>query len=175
MSAQTRYGYPMPVGAAGGIVDTAPYSIVSRLNEEATGTMMFGIGVVQGAKPGSGIAMPKAASTAAKFEGITTNNHHTEHDLEGSLHIRKSAAIGVMTYGRVYARVAKDVEPAYGDSLFLITSGDETGYVTNKAATAPSEGEDAVSTTIAIKGRFLGGVDSTTKVAPVELFNQAQV
>lgn len=174
MSAQIRYGYPMPVGTAGGIVDTAPYSIVSRLNEEATGTMKFGIGVVQGAKPGSGIAMPKTASTAAKFEGITTNNHHTEHDLEGDLHIRKSAAIGVMTYGRVYARVSTSVEPVYGDSLFLITSGDDVGCFTNVAAETPKEGETAASTTIAIKGRFLGGVDSTTKVAPVELFNQAQ-
>lgn len=174
MSAQTRYGYPMPVGAAGGIVDTAPYSIVSRLNEEASGTMKFGIGVVQGANPGSGIAMPKAASTAAKFEGITTNNHHTEHDLEGSLNIRKSAAIGVMTYGRVYARVPDGVEPTYGDSLYLITSGDDVGCFTNEAAEASKEGETATSTTIAIKGRFLGGIDSTTKVAPVELFNQAQ-
>lgn len=172
MSAQTRYGYPMPVGVAGGIVDTAPYSIVSRLNEAATGTMKFGIGVVQGAKPGSGIAMPKAASTAAKFEGITTNNHHTEHDLEGDLHIRKSAAIGVMTYGRVYARVAEDVEPAYGDSVYLIVEGDEAGYFTNQAASTATGSTDAK--TIAIKGRFLGGVDSTTKVAPVELFNQAQ-
>ena len=164
MSAQTRYGYPMPIGAAGGIVDTAPYSIVSRLNEEESGTMKFGIGVVQGTKPGSGIAVPTSAATVAKFEGITTNNHHTEHDLEG----------GVMTYGRVYARVAEGVEPAYGDSLFIITSGAEAGFVTNNAAAVAAEGEEAAPTTIAIKGRFLGGVDSTTKVAPVELFNQAQ-
>ncbi len=174
MSAQTRYGYPMPIGAAGGIVDTAPYAIVSRLNDEDSGTMKFGIGVVQGAKPGSSVAIPKAAATAAKFEGITVNDHHTEHDLEGALNIRKSAAIGVMTYGRVYARVAAGVTPAYGDSLYLITSGDEVGCLTNAAAAAPKEGEDAASTTIALKGRFLGGIDGTTKVAPVELFNQAQ-
>jgi hypothetical protein len=70
----------MPIGAAGGIVDTAPYSIVSRLNEEESGTMKFGIGVVQGTKPGSGIAAPTSVATVAKFEGITTNNHHTEHE-----------------------------------------------------------------------------------------------
>ena len=79
-----------------------------------------------------------------------------------------------MTYGRVYARVAEGVEPAYGDSLFIITSGAEAGFVTNNAAAVAAEGEEAAPTTIAIKGRFLGGVDSTTKVAPVELFNQAQ-
>lgn len=170
MSAQTRYGYSMPIGTVGGIVDTAPYSIVSRINEEETGAMKFGIGVVQGSKPGSNVVAPSEGDTATDFEGITVNNHHTEHDLEGDLHIRKGAAIGTMTYGRVYARVAAGVTPAYGDSLYVIVGGDETGFVTNKAAVTDGE---SVST-IAIKGRFLGGVDSTTKVAPVELFNQAQ-
>ena len=27
MSAQTRYGYATPIGAAGGIVDLAPYAV----------------------------------------------------------------------------------------------------------------------------------------------------
>lgn len=170
MSAQTRYGYTMPVGAAGGIVDTAPHSIVSRLNEEETGAMRFGVGVVQGSKPGSNVALPASGATVSKFEGITVNNHHTEHDLEGALHIRKGAAIGVMTYGKVYARVADGITPAYGDSVYVIADGDEAGFVTNTA----SAGEDSGAATIAIKGRFLGGIDSTTKVAPVELFNQAQ-
>lgn len=177
MSAQTRYGYSMPIGTAGGIVDTAPYSIVSRINEEETGSMKFGIGVVQGSKPGTNVTAPTEDSTAAEFEGITVNNHHTEHDLEGDLHIRKGAAIGTMTYGRVYARVATGVTPAYGDGVYVIIDGDEVGYLTNKEVKkTEGEGENATTTvcTIAIKGRFLGGVDSTTKVAPVELFNQAQ-
>lgn len=172
MSAQTRYSYPMSIGAAGGIVDTAPYSIVSRLNEAETGSMKFGIGVVQGTKPGSNVDVPARASTVAKFEGITVNNHHTEHDLEGVLHIRNGAAIGVMTYGRVYARVADGITPAYGESVYLIVDGDEAGYVTNKAASTADGSTDAA--TVAIKGRFLGGVDGTTKVAAVELYNQAQ-
>lgn len=165
MSAQTRYGYPMPIGAAGGIVDTAPYSIVSRINEEAAGSMKYGIGVVQGSKPGSNVVIPTQDATVAKFEGISVNNHHTERDLEGELSIRKGATVGVMTYGKVYARVADGVTPAYGDSVFVITEGEEAGYVTNAA------GETA---TIAIKARFIGTVDGTNKVAPIELFNQAQ-
>lgn len=172
MSAQTRYGYSMPIGAAGGIVDIAPDSIVSRLNEEETGDMKFGVGVVQGTKPGTNVALPTNTDTAAKFEGITVNNHHTEHDLEGVLHIRNGAAIGVMTYGKVYARVADGIMPAYGENVYLIAGGSEAGYFTNKAASAASDSADAA--TIAIKGRFLGGVDGTTKVAAVELFNQAQ-
>lgn len=84
MSAQTKYGYSTPIGAAGGIVDVAPHQIDTFLNEEENGVLKFGAGVVQGSKPGVNIALPKKAATAAKFEGITTNNRTTEYDLEAS-------------------------------------------------------------------------------------------
>ena len=104
MSAQTKYGYSTPIGAAGGIVDVAPHQIDTFLNEE------------------------EKAATAAKFEGITTNNRTTEYDLEGKLAVRKGAAVGVMRYGKIYGRVAEGVEPAYGDSVYLITEGEEAGW-----------------------------------------------
>lgn len=116
MSAQTKYGYSTPIGAAGGIVDVAPHQIDTFLNEEENGVLKFGAGVVQGSKPGVNIALPKKAATAAKFEGITTNNRTTEYDLEGKLAVRKGAAVGVMRYGKIYGRVAEGVEPAYGDT-----------------------------------------------------------
>lgn len=168
MSAQTRYGYSSPIGAAGGIVDLAPYAIDAFLNEEDTGKMQFGMGVVTGAKKGTGIKLPVKASTAANFEGVTTNRRTTEYDVEGDLKLRKAATIGVMRYGRIYVRVAAGVKPGYGDSLYLITEGDETGCFTNAAS--QTEG----STTIAVKGRFLGGVDASAQIAAVELFNEAQ-
>ena len=34
MSAQNKYGFSTPIGAAGGIVDLAPYAIDTFLNEE---------------------------------------------------------------------------------------------------------------------------------------------
>lgn len=163
MSAQTRYGYSTPVGAAGGIVDLAPYAIDTFLNEEETGVLRFGVGVVAGANAGTGIKLPVAASTAATFEGIVTNNRTTEYDMEGKLYVRKAKAVGVMRYGRIYGRVASDVEPAYGDAVYMIVSGDEAGCFTNVA-------EDGV----AVKARFLSGVDATAQVAVIELFNQAQ-
>lgn len=107
MSAQTKYGYSTPIGAAGGIVDVAPHQIDTFLNEEENGVLKFGAGVVQGSKPGVNIALPKKAATAAKFEGITTNNRTTEYDLEGKLAVRKGAAVGVMRYGKIYGRVAE--------------------------------------------------------------------
>lgn len=172
MSAQTRYGYSSPIGAAGGIVDLAPYAIDAFLNEEDTGKMQFGMGVVTGSKKGTGIKLPVKASTAANFEGVTTNCRTTEYDVEGDLKLRKAATIGVMRYGRIYVRVAAGVKPGYGDSLYLITEGDEAGCFTNAAAS--TESGSANKATIAIKGRFLGGVDTSAQIAAVELFNEAQ-
>lgn len=186
MSAQTRYGYSTQIGAAGGIVDLAPHSIDTFLNEEKSGVLRFGMGVVQGSKPGINIALPDNKATAAVFEGITTNNRTTEYDMEGKLHVRSGAAVGVMRYGKIYGRVAEGVEPAYGDSVYLITSGDEAGYFTNeapaKAAAAEGDTEtgktddtaDTAPSVIAIKARFTSGVDKSAQIAAIELFNQAQ-
>lgn len=168
MSAQTKYGYSTPIGAAGGIVDVAPHQIDTFLNEEDNGVLKFGVGVVQGSKPGQNIALPATGAAAGKFEGITTNNRTTEYDLEGNLSIHKGSAVGVMRYGKIYGRVAEGVEPAYGDAVHLITEGDEAGCFTNEASS------DSGSTTIAIKARFVGGVDTNAQIAPIELFNQAQ-
>ncbi len=166
MSAQNRYSFSSPIGSAGGLVDLTPHSIDTFINEEASGVMKFGIGVVRGTKPGSTIALPVADSEAAQFEGITTNNRTTEYDLEGKLNIRKGVAVGVMRYGRIYARVATDALPKYGDPAYMIVSGDEVGYFTNV--------DPATPTVIAIKGRFLGSVDTSAQIAVIELFNQAQ-
>lgn len=187
MSAQTRYGHSTPIGAAGGIVDLAAHVIDTFLNEEKTGVMKFGLGVVQGSKPGVNIALPTDDATAAVFEGITTNNRTTEYDLEGKLSVRQGAAVGVMRYGKIYGRVAEGVEPEYGDSVYLIIEGDEAGCFTNKAPAAKPSGQseggsqDASGTTtetapavVAIKARFLSGVDTNAQIAVIELFNQAQ-
>lgn len=164
MSAQTRYNFTPQSGVAGGIVDLAPYAIDTFLNEEADGVLKFGTGVVQGSKPGTNIALPATGATADKFEGITTNNRTTEYDTYGKLAVRKGASVGVMKYGRVYGRVAAGVEPEYGDPVYLIAGGDEAGYFTNTAG----------DSTVAVKGRFTGGVGVDAQVAAIELFNQAQ-
>lgn len=175
MSAQTRYGFSSPIGFAGGIVDMGtPYAIDSRINEADTGVLKFGMGVVVGTNAGSGVKLPVESSTLAQFEGIIQNGGTTEYDVEGKLSIRNGASVGVMRYGRIYVRVAKGVSPAYGDSVWLITSGDEAGCFTNANATAPKEGETAAYTAVNIKARFLCGYDASAQIAAVELFNDAQ-
>ena len=160
MSAQTTYKHSSQIGSPGGIVDLTPHAIDSFVNSENTGVMKFGIGVVQGSTPGTNIKLPVAASTAAVFEGITVNNRTTEYDLDGKAYLRKGKAVGVMKYGRIYGRIATGATPAYGAAVYLVKSGNEAGYFTTS-----SDG------TIAIKGRFLGAIDSTAQVAAIELYN----
>ena len=163
MSAQTRYGYSTPIGAPGGIADIAPYAIDTFANEEANGKMKFGFGVVAGSKPGKNVKLPTSASKSVDFAGIVTNNRTAEYDMEGAIFLRKDKALGVMRYGRIYARVPAGLTVSPNDSLYLIASGDNAGCFTNVA-----------SGNLAIKGRFLTTADTTTLVAEVELFNQAQ-
>lgn len=164
MSAQTRYGFSTPIGSAGGIIDIAPYAIDTFLNDAENGTMKFGMGVVEGSVPGKSITVPTAGATADKFEGVTVNNRTTEYDIDGALSLHKNVSVGVMRYGRIYVRVAKDAQPTYGDAMYLIVDGDEAGYFTSDAGS-----------NIAVKGRFMSSVDSTSGVAMAEIFNQAQV
>ena len=62
MSAQTVYRFSTPIGQAGGIYDLAPYEVNSFMNESADGALKFGMGVVQGATPGKGIAVPTSSA-----------------------------------------------------------------------------------------------------------------
>ncbi len=172
--AQMNYGYSTPIGEAGGIIDLAPYAIDSYANEEETGKLKFGVGVVQGTAPGKQVKLPASDSTADKFEGVIVNRRTTEYDLEGKIHIRKDATVGVMRYGRIYVRIASGVTPAYGKSVYMLNSGDEAGLFTTEASTTTGESPDTTTVNhIAVKGRFLGEADTTRGIAPVELFNEA--
>ena len=89
--AQRRYGFSTPMGGAGGIVDIATYEINTFLNEEETGVMKHGVGVVAGSNPGANVKLPAAGAKATDFLGVVVNNRTTELDLEGGLHIKKGA------------------------------------------------------------------------------------
>lgn len=158
MSAQTRYAFSAHIGNPGGLADLAPYAIDTFHNESETGTLKFGMGVVAGTTAGSDIIVPKDESTADKFEGIATNNRTTEFDLEGNLAVRKNAAVGVLRYGRIYARVASDANPKYGEAVYLVKTGENAGCFTSTK-----------DSNLAVNGRFLTEADNG--VAVIELFN----
>ena len=154
MSAQTSYNFATPYGAAGGIVDLAPYEIDTYINGENTGVMGFGMGVVDGTTAGIDVKLPTANTDV--FEGVTVNNRTTEYDLDGNLHIVNKAAIGVMRYGRVYVQLADSVTPSFGGAVYLAYSGDDKGKFTTSS-----------SSTMAINARFVSGANNG--VAMIEL------
>lgn len=85
MGVQKTYGYATSKGVAGGIYDMFHYPVDSRFNEEATGKLHFGVGVVTGKVPGSSVALPTSASTADNFEGVVINGFDRQQDLEEAL------------------------------------------------------------------------------------------
>lgn len=158
---QTSYNYTTPKGVAGSLYDLAPYQVESRVNgETALGALKFGMGVVQGTAPGTNVVRPTAAATADKFEGLLLTGFTQEMDSTGEVKIKPKQTVGVLRYGKAWARLAKDADVSYGDKLYLVTSGDEAGLFTNEA-----------SGNLAVAGRFVGAADSVG-IAPVEIYNQ---
>lgn len=158
--AQLSYGYDIPAGVAGGIYGLENYDIVARLNDEETGKMKFGVGVVQGANAGKSVKVPASGATAAQFEGVVVYTANRELTYEGATNLRKGTPLSIMNYGKVWVRVGESASVAYGADAYLITNGDEAGCFTTSADEA---------TKVAIKGRFI--TDATDGLAVVELFN----
>lgn len=162
MSAQTSYNQKMSHGVAGGLYDLTDHVVDTRTVEASgDGVIRFGLGVVEGTDKGKQVKLPVAASTKAKFEGVVLNSHTHEMDMKGDVKVRDKETVGVIRNGRVYVRIAAEVEPAYGDALYLITSGDEAGYFTNTAATSTDEFK-----TVKVTGHFIGA-KATDAIAPV--------
>ena len=165
MNTQKTYNYQPPRGVAGALVDISPYSIDSRVNsEELVDAMRFGMGVVVGNNPGVDVQVPTDASTEADFEGIAMTSYTQQQTMTGEIHVYPAQTVGVLRWGRGWARVADGVTPVYNDPLFLIIDGDEAGFFTN---------DDGGGDNLPIKGRFYGPLGNGN-IAPVELHNQLQ-
>lgn len=159
MSVQTSYNYTPAAGSPGGIVDLTAHAIDAFANQENSGVLKLGMGVVAGSAANT-CKKPVAGSTAANFLGITVNGRTNEYDMDGRVYVRNKATVGVMRYGRIYALVKAGVTVAAGDPLLLIKSGDDAGLFTKTPA----------DNTLAIPGKFLGPADSNG-CAPVHLFD----
>ena len=162
MSAQTSYTQATPRGAAGGFFDLSDHAVNTRINGETGNAMKFGMGVVQGTTPGSDIKLPGSTATSDKFEGITVNGYTSEMDRDGKVTLSPGVSVGVMEYGKIWARIKANDAPAYGNKLYLIVSGANAGLFTKTAG----------SDTIEVPGRFIGS-KGTGDIAPVELYHQA--
>ena len=162
MAAQLSYSYQMPQGIPGTIYDAGPHQIDSRANAEAvTGAMQLGMGVMQGDVPGKNVRRPATGDTLATFEGISMGGRVAQMTIEGEFAIRQHQTVGVMRWGRAWVRVESDIEIAYGEPVYLITTGVDAGLFTNDA-----------TGNLEINAMFIGGLGSSN-VAPIELYNQS--
>ena len=155
---QNNYGYTSQRNVPGGLVDSSPRSAVSRANGGTT-PVKFGYGVVCGDKPGVNVTLPGATSTADEFEGIVMAGI-AERDLDGAVANNPTKMLGILEWGKAWVCVPEGLTIAYGEQLYLITSGANAGKFTNDDGTG----------TIAVNGRFIGAVDSGD-IAPVNLYN----
>lgn len=161
MSGQLSYTYQTPKGVAGGLFDISPYAIDSRVNgEDDASTMMFGMGVVQGANPGSDVLVPTEDSEASQFEGLVLTGFTNQMNTAGEVKIFPLQTVGILRWGKAWARVADGVTPAYGEPLYIILEGDDRGKFTNEE-----------TDNLAVNGKFIGGL-GTGDIAPVEIYNQ---
>ncbi len=164
MSAQTTYQYQTPKGVAGGLFDISPYSIDSRLNaEKGYNTLKFGMGAMQGTTPGVDVLIPVESDTAATFEGLVLTGFTSEMNMAGEVQVFSGQTVGILRWGKAWARIDPDVTPQYGESLYLINEGAKAGLFTNDETAG-----------FAVNGRFMGTV-GTGAIAPVELYNQKNV
>ena len=169
---QRNYSFFPKTGAPGRIVDLAPYAVDAFINGEDTGVMELGMGVVLKTGAEKTILKPGSTGAGTVFAGIVVNGGTEEHGLENENYVRNTKALGVMRYGRIYARVKTGLTIANGDPVYLITEGDNAGLFTNVA-----------TDNTAVAGRFLSAADEKGRgvtssdavaVAVVELFNSAQ-
>lgn len=162
MSVQTSYTNATPRGIAGGLYDLSNHMVDSRRYND-TARLQFGTGVMIGENPGEDVAKPKAASTAADFEGIVMNGGTTEQTMTGEVYVMAGQTVSVMRYGRIWVRISPEAHPAYGKDAFLVTDGEQKGKFTTS---------DDSATKIAVPMRFIGGRDNS--IVPAELYHQKE-
>ena len=157
MSIWTEYNNRTPAGVAGGLYDLTDHAVDSFRIDAADGKVKFGMGVVMGTTPGTDVTVPADASTLDKFVGIVMNGGANEMDVKGVIVVRNSSTQSVMRHGRVWARLAAEAEPAYGDQVHLITGGADAGCFSTTGG-------------IAINARFI--TTAQNGIAAIELYNQ---
>jgi len=155
--AQKSYSQKMSYGVAGGLYDLSYHVVDTRINEAADDVLLFGLGVVEGTSAGVNVNVPAKTAVKADFEGVVVNSHAHEQDYYGDVKIRNNETVGVMREGRIFVRIAKEAEPAYGDTVYLITDGTEAGYFTN---------DNTDVTAIKLTGYFLAA-KANDGIAPV--------
>lgn len=155
MSVWKDYSSRTSAGAAGGLYDLTAHVVDSFCLEGEN--VKCGMGVIFGTDPGTNVALPAAGAAVDKFAGVVMNGGTNEMDMNGNIVLRDGSTQSVMRSGRVWVRLAADVEPAYGDPVNLILEGEDAGCFSNAGG-------------LAVNARFIG--TRQNGIAAVELYQQ---
>ena len=130
MAAQMNYNYSTPKGVAGSKADiTMVDEVVTRMNEEADGTLKYGMVAMVGTTPGHNVKVANGA-TKAQIEGVVLCAANTEQDRDGKVVVRQNSSVGIMRKGHVWGRLANGVTPTYGATAYVVVTGDDAGTFT---------------------------------------------
>ena len=55
-----------------------------------------------------------------------------QQDTDGNVVIKKNAILGIMKHGNVWGRLASGVTPVYGNTAYVVVSGDDAGAFTTE-------------------------------------------
>jgi hypothetical protein len=109
---QTTYARNFDLGLAGQIADCSVKNITSHANEEASGVMNYGIGVVRGTDPDKQIKLPSSGVTPIGFT-VWEGNRELSEDGQ-TVSISNKRDLGVMRSGALYVQT-EDAVTAGGD------------------------------------------------------------
>ena len=160
MAVQTSYNFGFPKGVAGGLFDLSAHEVTTR-QAEGTG-ISFGVGVVVGTSKGTDVKLPTADATSGDFEGVVVHNSvMVEMDRDNQVSIGEKRTVGCLHHGKIWVKTGANAVPAYKETVYLITDGEEAGMFTTSADAA---------TKVEVNAIFLGETDNG--IANAEFFNQ---
>lgn len=135
--AQLDYNREPIVGIPGQISSLQNTTVKTRSNDV---DIKFGRGVVAGATPGETVTLPSGAGDS--FEGIAVFTHKMDINRNESFYEAKDA-VSMLTVGTVW--VESTVAVDYGDTVYLINTGDDAGKITNVVGTNTPTGAKVIT------------------------------
>lgn len=124
---QTDYNMKPPVGIRGQISTLESTNIVTKICDT---DIAFGLLVVNGADSGNSVKLPSAQGDS--FEGVIVFTHKQQVSRNVSLYQEKEPA-SIMKRGKIW--VESTVAVSYGDTVYIINTGDDVGKITNVSGT----------------------------------------
>jgi len=148
MTVQTSYSAAPAKALSGQLADSAPHTIVSMVNEEASAEMRFGVAVAQGSAD-DGALLPDEASD--EIVGIVVHSHayHKTQEL-GSTGLKPGVVMDVLRKGRIWVTCRSGCTK--GDRLYV--RQDITGGGTEFEG-APEDAADTDNIDCTNQGRWM--------------------